>query len=55
MREHPSGRPIHHPRLRRLSIPRPPHDEPLTPGLRRPIRSEAIGFIHKFGHDEDDT
>jgi hypothetical protein len=27
------------------SQPRPPYDEPLTPGLRKEIFTDAIGFV----------
>jgi hypothetical protein len=45
-RMHPSGRPVRVDRS--VSIeraqPRVPYDEPLTPRLRRPINTVAIGF-----------
>ncbi len=34
------------------SKPRPPNDEPLTPGLRKDINTEAIGFVHHFSESE---
>ena len=38
------------------SQPRPPHDEPLSPGLRKNLNTEAIGFVHDFAESdyEDD-
>jgi hypothetical protein len=34
------------------SIPREPHEEPLTPGLRRRELEPAIGFVHHFTESE---
>jgi hypothetical protein len=34
------------------SIPREPHDEPLTPGLRKKELSECIGFVTDFTESE---
>lgn len=50
--EHPSGRPIRREPHKRLSIPRPPPYEPLTPGLRRASLANAIGF-HRLQPAED--
>lgn len=35
-----------------ISVPRVPYDEPLTPGLRRVDKPEAIGFIVARDDDE---
>ena len=63
MRKHPSGRPIRRHTVTRLSIPRPPPDEPLTPGLRKPDGFvQAVGFHAgeipydlEEGDDEEDA
>jgi hypothetical protein len=34
------------------SIPREPYDGPLSPGLRKDLQTEAIGFIHDFQESE---
>lgn len=34
------------------SEPRPPFDEPLTPGLRKDCNTEAIGFVTHFADSE---
>lgn len=52
--QHPSGKPIRTRGYVRLPIPRLPPDEPLTPGLRRPWRTEAIGFGIATTNDRDD-
>lgn len=52
---HPSGRPDHRRPWGARSILRVPHDEPLTPGLRRPQRVEAIGFWVDGAADYDDN
>lgn len=44
MNKHPSGRPIRRERVVPMPITREPRDEPLTPGLRRRDRADAIGF-----------
>ena len=41
---HPSGRPIRKEFVKRLSFSRVPYNEPLTPGLRKPQPTNAIGF-----------
>lgn len=61
MKRHPSGRPIRRREVKPLSIPRPPPDEPLTPGLRKPDGfAHAVGFHAHVGgrwdemEDEDE-
>ena len=45
--QHPSGNPLKSVKIRGLSIPRIPYNEPLTPGLRKhKIDTTAIGFTH---------
>lgn len=34
------------------SIPREPYDGPLSPGLRKDLNTEAIGFVHHFDESE---
>lgn len=52
---HPSERPIRKDdRERRLGFTRRPFDEPLTPGLRRDVMTNAIGFTAHFPSDEDE-
>ena len=54
MRKHPSGRPIRRREYKTLSIPRPPPDEPLTPGLRRPDgRDGAIRLMQQVHVDNN--
>lgn len=55
-RQHPSGRPVVRGALKSYPTPRFPHDEPLTPGLRRPDPAQAIGFTVDFlpGYDPED-
>ncbi len=53
-RPHPSGRPHDRTKYGRLSIPRPPRDEPLTPRLRQRGFVEAIGFHVPMGNDYED-
>ena len=36
------------------SIPREPYDEPLTPGLRKNVQTEAIGFLDFTVADDDE-
>ncbi|WP_158859725.1 hypothetical protein [Rhodoplanes serenus] len=57
MKRHPSGRPIRPRRVVGLPITREPHDEPLTPGLRRADLPDRIGFhvgLLPDNQDEDD-
>lgn len=51
---HPSGRPIHHPKIGIRSIWRIPDTEPNVPRLRRSEQVEAIGFVHDFERRDDD-
>jgi hypothetical protein len=37
-----------------VSKPRVPHDEPLTPGLRKAETQDAIGFVHEFNVTDTD-
>jgi hypothetical protein len=54
-KRHPSGRPVARSRTVRLPITREPPDEPLTPGLRRPVATCAIGFhVDAIPDDDDD-
>jgi hypothetical protein len=53
-KRHPSGRAIARSRYVRLPITREPPDEPLTPGLRRPVATSAIGFHVDAMPDADD-
>lgn len=52
---HPSGRPHHREKYSRLSIPRVPLREPLTPGLakRREHYAETWGFVPPSSDDSD--
>lgn len=49
---HPSGKPDRSDKYGVTSCPRRPHDEPLSPGLKRNRRTEAVGFVHEFNRDE---
>ena len=51
--KHPSERPIR-PRVVKSasSYTRLPHDEPLTPGLRRVNKTNAIDFTARIGIDD---
>lgn len=51
---HPSGRPRHTETIRGLGFYRIPRDEPLIPGLRRPLLPNAIGFTVDFISSDDD-
>jgi len=51
---HPSGRPTRDEREVRLSIPRIPRQEPLTPRLQRRELAHAIGFHAQLARDDDD-
>ncbi len=53
-RRHPSGRPERRIATVPLPITRAPPDEPLTPGLRRPSPTAAIGFHVEALADTDD-
>jgi hypothetical protein len=53
MRRHPSGKPIRAAALRRLSIPRPPREEYLTPNMNAKELPDRIGFMHHFASDDD--
>jgi hypothetical protein len=48
---HPSGKPIRRPGIKMLGFARRPHDEPLTPGLRRQEGANAIGFMPQLSSD----
>jgi hypothetical protein len=54
VKRHPSGRPIRLRRVVGLPITREPHDEPLTPGLRRADLPDRIGFHHDFMVNRED-
>lgn len=51
---HPSGRPIRKQNIRALGFNRRPYDEPLTPGLRREEKTNAIGFTARIVSEDDD-
>jgi hypothetical protein len=55
-RPHPSGRPIHHPKVGVRSIWRIPDMESNVPRLRPQGGTvEAIGFVHDFGDEENNS
>jgi hypothetical protein len=51
---HPSDKPIRRDRETRLGFTRRPHDEPLTPGLRRREGASAIGFLADIANDREE-
>jgi len=51
---HPSEKPIRRDVETRLSIPREPYDQPLTPGLRRRSGASAIGFMARICDEAED-
>lgn len=46
-------KPIRKPSYGHLSIPRVPYSEPLTPGLRKAVSTEAIGFTTELLREVD--
>jgi hypothetical protein len=56
--QHPSGRPIHQPKIGVRSIWRIPDTGPVTPGLQRQETANAIGFmadlVRPFPPDDDE-
>jgi hypothetical protein len=52
--QHPSGRPIREPIVKRLGFTRRPFDEPLSPGLQRHRNISAIGFTANLTEERDD-
>lgn len=53
--QHPSGRPLRETRIKMLGYTRRPHDEPLSPGLRKQQQTtNAIGFTAQLSVDEQD-
>jgi hypothetical protein len=53
-RKHYKARPITQEKRGIVSKPRVPHDEPLTPGLRKDCFTDAIGFVDFSVTDTDD-
>ena len=46
--KHPINRPIRKHEVKSLGFARIPYNEPLTPGLRQPQRTNAIGFTAEY-------
>jgi len=56
MKDRPSpSRPIRQQRIVGHSIWRVPGDGPVIPRLRREASVEAIGFVHNFDQEEDES
>jgi hypothetical protein len=51
---HPSERPVRRDDVRRLGFTRRPHEEPLSPGLRRQSSTQAIGFMASLSEEDEE-
>jgi len=51
---HPSERPIRRNVEKGMGYTRAPHDQPLTPGLRREAPVSAIGFLARLSEQSEE-